>query len=398
MMARKATFIFSLFALCVLISGLTSGQSNAETKDYKIVYQSKVGEEFQIFVFNLNSPSTVTKLTSGKYGSLHPTITLNGKRIYYYHWTPTSWGDMNLMYYMDLVDHKEWLVQRNAVHEENDPNISPDGSTLGYRARQSVTTETGTIPLTENWEINCLRTDFSDAKRITQTKNDESDPCLNKDGSKVYFAIAVEKTKPKEEEEKGKEKKEEKKSSADSLTFQVAAADCENLFDQNPGTMNLPFFVMYPQYAQGGTTKAETLEEEKKESKKEDSEEEEDNTYLYYYIFRNSFDGKNLERITPREYSAWHPSVDSKEKWMVFVSNMDGDEEIYLMNLETFDVKRLTTNPGYDGVPHISSDGEVIVFVSDRDGDKEVFKIDRDGENLVQLTDNTVDDDNPDIN
>jgi Tol biopolymer transport system component len=47
--------------------------------------------------------------------------------------------------------------------------------------------------------------------------------------------------------------------------------------------------------------------------------------------------------------------------------------------------------------PIISGDGETIVFVSDVDGDREIYRIDFDGNNLLKLTDNAVDDDQPDV-
>jgi Tol biopolymer transport system component len=40
----------------------------------------------------------------------------------------------------------------------------------------------------------------------------------------------------------------------------------------------------------------------------------------------------------------------------------------------------------------------VIVFTSDRDGDNEIFMINRDGTGLTQLTFNDVNDDNATIN
>ena len=43
-------------------------------------------------------------------------------------------------------------------------------------------------------------------------------------------------------------------------------------------------------------------------------------------------------------------------------------------------------------IPDTSSDRYLIAFVSDRDGDPEIYVMDPDGSNLVQLTDNDSDD------
>ena len=47
---------------------------------------------------------------------------------------------------------------------------------------------------------------------------------------------------------------------------------------------------------------------------------------------------------------------------IVFTSLKDGDLEIYTMNVDGTDVRRLTTTPGYDGGPWWSPDGTKIVY------------------------------------
>jgi Tol biopolymer transport system component len=48
----------------------------------------------------------------------------------------------------------------------------------------------------------------------------------------------------------------------------------------------------------------------------------------------------------------------------------DGDLEIYTMNLEGKNVKRLTREPGYDGGPFFSHDGKRIVYRRDAHPDE----------------------------
>ena len=47
---------------------------------------------------------------------------------------------------------------------------------------------------------------------------------------------------------------------------------------------------------------------------------------------------------------------------IVFTSLKDGDLDIYTMNVDGTNVKRLTTTPGYDGGPWWSPDGKKIVY------------------------------------
>ena len=49
-------------------------------------------------------------------------------------------------------------------------------------------------------------------------------------------------------------------------------------------------------------------------------------------------------------------------------------------------LKRLTRSPGYDAECSYSPDGNHILFVSDRDGDADIYTMNADGENVRQLT------------
>ncbi len=75
---------------------------------------------------------------------------------------------------------------------------------------------------------------------------------------------------------------------------------------------------------------------------------------------------------------------------IAFVSDRDGDDEIYVMNADGSGVEQLTFNDSVDGDPSWSPDGGRIVFVSDRDGDADVYDIyvmNADGSGVEQITD-----------
>ncbi len=63
-------------------------------------------------------------------------------------------------------------------------------------------------------------------------------------------------------------------------------------------------------------------------------------------------------------------------KLIVFRSGRDGNHEIYLMNSDGSNVRRLTDNPATDTMPSFSPDGKQIAFVSTRDGDHEIYIMD----------------------
>ncbi|HID19853.1 MAG TPA: hypothetical protein EYP28_02785 [Methanophagales archaeon] len=72
---------------------------------------------------------------------------------------------------------------------------------------------------------------------------------------------------------------------------------------------------------------------------------------------------------------------------IAFSSNMDGNNEIYL--LDGTNVTRLTNNIASDINPEWHPNGNKIAFSSDRDGDFEIYVMDANGTNVTQLTYNT---------
>jgi len=53
-------------------------------------------------------------------------------------------------------------------------------------------------------------------------------------------------------------------------------------------------------------------------------------------------------------------------KKILFVSDRDGDPDIYLMNADGSGLEQLTDEPGYDGGPFFSPDGDWIAYRTDR--------------------------------
>ena len=51
---------------------------------------------------------------------------------------------------------------------------------------------------------------------------------------------------------------------------------------------------------------------------------------------------------------------------VLFVSDRDGDPDIYVMNADGSQVRQLTNQPGYDGGPFFSPDGQFITYRTDR--------------------------------
>jgi dipeptidyl aminopeptidase/acylaminoacyl peptidase len=72
--------------------------------------------------------------------------------------------------------------------------------------------------------------------------------------------------------------------------------------------------------------------------------------------------------------------------WIVFVSDRDGDEEIYVIRPDGTGLSQRTDNAARDRDPAWSADGRRIAFVSDRDGTDHIYVMDADGSNVSQWT------------
>jgi TolB protein len=83
---------------------------------------------------------------------------------------------------------------------------------------------------------------------------------------------------------------------------------------------------------------------------------------------------------------AGHHEPTSTQGQIAFVSNRDGNHEIYVMAADGTDVVRLTDDPAADVSPAWSPDGARIAFVSDRDGNDEIYVMAADGSHPTNLT------------
>ena len=72
---------------------------------------------------------------------------------------------------------------------------------------------------------------------------------------------------------------------------------------------------------------------------------------------------------------------------IAFVTNRDGNTEIYVMNRDGSNVRRLTNHAAYESTPTWSPNGQQIAFTSDRSGKAQVYIMNAaDGSNVRRLT------------
>lgn len=85
-----------------------------------------------------------------------------------------------------------------------------------------------------------------------------------------------------------------------------------------------------------------------------------------------------------REYA---PARGQPTGRIAFVSERDGNAEIYVMNADGSGVARLTNDPAPDYMATWSPDGTKLAFVSERAGPADIWVMNADGAGLTRLTD-----------
>lgn len=105
--------------------------------------------------------------------------------------------------------------------------------------------------------------------------------------------------------------------------------------------------------------------------------------------------GDSRPLVDSKDGYGWESTWSPDGQQIAFVSSRDGDDEIFIINVDGSDLRQLTDDSEKDGSPAWSPDGQQLAFTSDRDGDLEIYVMNADGSDVRQLTDNDVADEYP---
>src|SRR5882762_4028402 len=103
-----------------------------------------------------------------------------------------------------------------------------------------------------------------------------------------------------------------------------------------------------------------------------------------------------LTKLTADTSSASDPAFSPDGSRIAYVSQRDGNAEIYVMNADGTGAARVTNDPQPDGRPAFTPDGQAIVFHSSRAappapaGKQQIWTVSLDGTGLTQLTRDSV--------
>jgi TolB protein len=71
---------------------------------------------------------------------------------------------------------------------------------------------------------------------------------------------------------------------------------------------------------------------------------------------------------------------------IAYMSNRDGNTEIYIQNRDGSGVRRVTNHPALDATPTFSPSGNQLAFTSDRSGAPAIYVVNLDGTGLVRIS------------
>lgn len=97
-------------------------------------------------------------------------------------------------------------------------------------------------------------------------------------------------------------------------------------------------------------------------------------------------DGTGYTLLLPRATDEGWPVPSPDGRRIAYVSDANGDSDVYVMDADGRNVVNLTHHPAGDWYPVWSPDGEEIAFRSTRAGDEAIYVLSADGTNLRRLT------------
>jgi serine/threonine-protein kinase len=95
--------------------------------------------------------------------------------------------------------------------------------------------------------------------------------------------------------------------------------------------------------------------------------------------------------LTALNQTVGQTGISRDGRWLTFDSNLDGNQQIYVMAAAGGEPRRVTRHPGDDVAPDFSPDGREIVFHSTRNGPRDINLINADGTGEQRLTSGATD-------
>ena len=105
-----------------------------------------------------------------------------------------------------------------------------------------------------------------------------------------------------------------------------------------------------------------------------------------YDIYLMKLASGEVKQLTHNNHDDMEAVASPDGQKILFTSSVKGNSDIFVMNANGSSLTRLTTHPGLDSSAQWSPDGKKIAFVSDRHRYINVYVMDADGSNVINIS------------
>ncbi|WP_425590011.1 TolB family protein [Flagellimonas algarum] len=98
--------------------------------------------------------------------------------------------------------------------------------------------------------------------------------------------------------------------------------------------------------------------------------------------------GSGIVQLTDNEADEWHPDVSADGQYIAFMSDRDGNFEVYTMKIDGSDAKRLTHDEVDNWYPSWSADGAKLMYsikTGEERKDRDIYIMDADGASVEKI-------------
>jgi len=103
-------------------------------------------------------------------------------------------------------------------------------------------------------------------------------------------------------------------------------------------------------------------------------------------LFISDYDGANERQLTRTGSINISPAFAPNGEDLYFTSYMDGDPQLYGIDIKSGEITKVASFPGIVGAPSVSPDGNKIACVLTKDGNSEIYVLNLNGRIIKRLT------------
>jgi beta propeller repeat protein len=314
---------------------LANGKRRSAYQEFLAIMRDYKGDAYlDRLASRFVSPYNVTQITKNSYNDIIPSLSPDGNRIVFQSDRKGNWD----IYFMDLNAGESSLVQLTTdPGSDENPSFSSDGRQITFASTRE---DKGTKTF-KTREIFVMDRNGKNVRKVTSSYGSDNWGPAFMDTTSLVFASDRSDFSPHPFWEKTSSIYTIEKSG--NFMFKFLGADDQTYIDPSFGGDNILF-----------------------SARKSDTE---------YDIGFLPVKGKaEIQYLTKSAGMNIQSNVSGNHQYVGFVSNRDGNFEIYKMQTDGSEQTRITFDDGDDLFPKMNNDGSKIIFCSNRTGNYQIYQ------------------------